>query len=119
MDNTAQLSEVSELIKDLWWSSETDESWQIEVWDNLEQIEKVDTQTVDLDNFFAKAVQTQSWYGETENQEVEQYQKLVSWFKANLSNLQVYRIGSIEIDIYVVGLLNNQWIVLKTKAVET
>ena len=100
-----QLSEVSELIKDLWWCSEIDESWKLEIYDDLEQIKLDNAKTVDVDKFFSKATQSKLWYGEEENKEVEQYRALVQWLKTNLTDLTVYQIGQITIDIYVVGQL--------------
>ncbi len=114
-----QLSKVSELIKDLWWCSEIDECWKLEIGDNLEQIKLDNAKTVDVDKFFSKATQSKSWYGEEENKEVEQYRALVQWLKTNLTDLIVYLIGQITIDIYVVGQFDDKWIILKTKAVET
>ena len=114
-----QLSEVSELIKDLWWCSEIDESWKLEIADNLKEIKLDKAKTIDLENFFSKATQSQSWYAEEENKQVEQYRALVQWLKTNLTDLRVYKIGDVNIDIYVTGRLDGRSIVLRTKAVET
>jgi hypothetical protein len=114
-----ELAEISELITDLYWVSETDEPWTVETSDNLEPIESKDFKTVEFDKFFSQATQSQSWHGEQENQEVQQYQNLVQWLKANLTEVRVYKIGDVNIDIYVVGRLNDKWLILTTKAVET
>ena len=114
-----ELSEVSQLIKDLFWVSEIDEPWKIDIWDNLDQVQLNDFKTVEFDKFFSRATQSQSWHGEAENKEVQQYQSLVEWLKANLTDLRVYKIGDINVDIYVIGRLDNQWLILMTKVVET
>jgi hypothetical protein len=44
----------------------------------------------------------------------------VSIVKQNLSQLQVYRVGSIDIDAYIVGVTDGgEWAGLSTKVVET
>ena len=86
------MTELLELIKDLWWCSEIDAPWKLETRDNLAPIESNDLNTVDFDKFFRKATQSQSWYGEQENKEVEQYQSLVQWLKNKVTNLRVYQI---------------------------
>ena len=113
------MKELLELIRDLWWCSEIDEPWKVETGDNLEDIESNDFTSVDIDKFFSKVTQSQSSHGEEENKGVEQYQSLVQWLKANLTDLRVYKIGDVNIDIYVAGRLNDKWLILRTKAVET
>jgi hypothetical protein len=45
---------------------------------------------------------------------------MVSVLKQNLSQLQVYRVGSIDIDAYIVGITpGGKWAGLSTKLVET
>lgn len=114
------LKQLSELIEDLWWCSESDQLWELERWDTLDKLNLEDAETVDIDRFFSKAIQSKSWYGKEENREVKQYQALIEWLKTNLTELKIYRIGEVNIDIYVVGKSsNNEWIVLHTVAVET
>jgi hypothetical protein len=51
---------------------------------------------------------------------VQRFQNLVSVLKQNLSQLQVYRVGNIEIDVYIVGVTDGGGLAgLSTKLVET
>jgi hypothetical protein len=58
---------------------------------------------VGVDDFFQVATTPEDWHGEQEKASVKRFQVIVQTLKENLSNLQVYRLGEIEIDVYVVG----------------
>ncbi len=73
-----------------------------------------------VDEFFAIATQPEDWHDEEEREIVQRFQHLVSVLKQNLSNIQVYRVGSINIDAYIIGVTpNGDWMGLSTKLVET
>lgn len=73
-----------------------------------------------VDDFFAIATQEEDWHDEEERETVQQFQNLVSVLKQNLSQLQVYRVGSTNIDAYIVGVAQSgEWAGLSTKLVET
>ncbi len=75
---------------------------------------------VSVDEFFAIATQEDDWHDEEERETVKQFQNLVSVLKQNLSNIQVYRVGSVSIDAYIVGVTDGgDWAGLSTKLVET
>ena len=75
---------------------------------------------VSVDDFFAIATQEEDWHDEEEQETVQRFQNLVSVLKQNLSQLQVYRIGSTNIDAYIVGVAQSgDWAGLSTKLVET
>jgi len=77
-------------------------------------------EVVDIDKFFEVATTPQDWYGEEENSTMKKYQFLVEILKQNLSNLEVYRLGSREIDVYIVGTTpSGAKAGLSTKVVET
>lgn len=58
---------------------------------------------VGVDDFFSVATTPEDWHGEEEKETVAKFQALVQTIKANLNNPQVYRVGEIEIDAYIVG----------------
>ncbi|MGL5804173.1 MAG: nuclease A inhibitor family protein [Xenococcaceae cyanobacterium] len=99
---------------DLYWSSESDSTWQVFLWEE-EQISpeqllnklgfEPDTsiEIWDLDRLFANATKIQDWHEPEDEIEVRRYQKLYKFLKANLSDIKVYRIEEIEIDLYIVG----------------
>ena len=73
-----------------------------------------------VDQFFAIATAEEDWHDQDERETVQRFQNLVSILKQNLSQLQVYRVGSIDIDAYVVGVTpSGEWAGLATKLVET
>lgn len=73
-----------------------------------------------VDDFFAIATQEEDWHDEEERETVKGFQNLASVLKQNLSNIQVFRVGSIEIDAYIVGVTpSGDWMGLSTQLVET
>jgi hypothetical protein len=73
-----------------------------------------------VDEFLAIATQGEDWHDEEERETVKRFQNLVSVLKQNLSQLQVYRVGSIDIDAYIVGMTpSGDLMGLSTKLVET
>jgi len=86
---------------------------------NLEDLIKTG-EPVDLDTFFQRATQAQDWFGEAEWAIAQRYQQLVCWLKENLTNLQVYRCGDVEVDIYILGqTADGTRLGLQTRAIET
>jgi len=77
-------------------------------------------ESVDVDTFFQRATQVQDWFGEAEWAIAQRYQQLVRWLKENLTDLQVYRCGDIEVDIYILGqAADGRRLGLQTRAIET
>ncbi|RCJ27276.1 nuclease [Nostoc sp. ATCC 43529] len=75
---------------------------------------------VGVEDFFQVATTEEDWHEEEEKTTVKRFQTLVQTLKENLSNLQVYRLGEIEIDVYVIGQTpSGDSIGLSTKVVET
>ena len=112
------IEEIEATIAGLWWISEADSAWSLQVTETLPEILQ-DQPKLELAPFFANAVQVQSWYGDEETEQAQKYQALVELLKQNCSDLAAYRVGEVEVDIYVVGQLESDWIVLQTQAVET
>jgi len=73
-----------------------------------------------VDDLFAIATQQEDWHDQEEREMVQRFQNLVGVLKKNLSHLQVYRVGNINIDAYIVGVTpSGDWMGLSTKMVET
>ena len=71
-------------------------------------------------DFFAKLTAAQDWYGDEEKATVRRYQNLQNLLAENLRDPKVFKVGAIEIDIYIVGVDQAGNIAgVKTKAVET
>lgn len=77
-------------------------------------------ETIELDYFFRNSAQTRDWHDENQKLMVERFQTLIETLKANLSEIQVYRVGTINIDVYIVGKTTSGDLAgLATKLIET
>ncbi len=125
------IDRLKQATADLGWMSEADYPFEVLCWDRGTELTPtalfkdstptaIAIETRSLADFFAPALQTEDWYDEEELANVDRYQQLVSTIEANLSETQVFRVGEIEIDAYIVGKTSNGELVgLKTKIVET
>jgi Nuclease A inhibitor-like protein len=74
----------------------------------------------DFDKFFAQAIEEKDWYGPKEKATVAQYQQLVKLLRSELNDIQVYRVGEIELEVYIIGKTPEGALAgLSTKVVET
>ncbi len=70
--------------------------------------------------FFDRLTTIRDWYGEAEKARAQKFLELRKLLKENLSELKVFRIGRIRLDIFVVGINTDGCLVgVSTKAVET
>ena len=114
-----------EAIKGLLYMSETDAPFKLVRWEkSIPQMTptallalskndpraRVEEQT--LDEFFTDLVRDES-------ESAEQYKCLLTTLQKHLTNLRVYRIGQVEIGVYILGEAEGDWQGVKTKAVET
>lgn len=75
---------------------------------------------IDIDSFFEIAATQQDWHSTEEKETVKMYQKLVKTLKDYLTDIRVARIGTINIDVYIVGKAPSGNLAgLATKVVET
>lgn len=132
-DQTLFLAEkIKEVSEGLWYISETDAEIQPFIGQKaenatreelLKQIEREkDTPVEERDfyEFFARLTKKEDWFGEQENLAAEKYALLKGLLEENLRNLKVFKVGKIELDIYVVGISPEDILMgIRTKAVET
>jgi hypothetical protein len=72
------------------------------------------------DAFFAELTRVQDWFGDPQKERAARFSALVDMLKLELTDLHVYRIGTIRIDIYVVGLTSEGRLAgVRTQSVET
>ncbi|BDI19856.1 sugar-non-specific nuclease inhibitor NuiA-like protein [Nostoc cf. commune SO-36] len=75
---------------------------------------------VALDYLFRNCAYEQEWHDEEQKQNVKKFQTLVQILKDNLNEIKVYRIGTIDIDVYIVGKTPSGDLAgISTKVVET
>ncbi len=74
----------------------------------------------DFTEFFDYLTKMQDWFGEKEKATAEKFAELKELLESNLKCLKVYKVGKIQLDIYIVGLdVESNIVGIKTKAVET
>lgn len=133
-DNPQLLAQLQYLSSGLLYISESDAPFETFLWQSIteesltpelvRQLANYPPQTpvevISADQFFALALRQEEWHDEEDTQVVKRYQALVAALKENLSQLQVYRVGKREIDIWIAGRTpGGNWGGLKTKVVET
>ncbi|MEG4218842.1 nuclease A inhibitor family protein [Microcoleus sp. Pol14C6] len=123
-----QLKQASE---GLLFGSETDAPFKVISWPIQEELTPAKLlqltnhppdaplEIVSVEEFFDVANAEEDWHDEEERETVQRFQNLVSILKQNLSQLQVYRVGSVDIDAYIVGVTPGGLAGLSTKLVET
>jgi Nuclease A inhibitor-like protein len=125
------IDRLQQATTDLFWSSEADYPFEIVTWqqgiemtptalfgDLIEQ--KVSIESISMSDFLAPVLTVEDWYEAAELVQVDRYTNLLQAIDTNLSDVQVFRIGTIEIEIYIVGKTpDGDLIGLKTHVVET
>lgn len=80
----------------------------------------IKVETKQFDDFFAPLIKIQKWYGEDERKMTEKFTQLKVLLKENLIQKKVFRLGKIDIEIYVLGLdKDNILRGIQTHSVET
>jgi hypothetical protein len=124
------LDELSSAADGLLFMSETDAP--------LEPLRSADEPTPDLlrrlsgvsvdtpveaqvfDDFFRPAVSEPVWKSAHEIATARRFQRLVELLHANLTDLRVFRVGRINMEVYVLGrAASGNWLGLRTRVVET
>lgn len=130
--NAGFIENLKSATEGLWYMSETDAEIKVFIGKKsdsvskenlLEQIE-ISTETSIEENtfedFFKNLTEIQDWFGDEEKATAVKFSELETLLEENLKDLKVFKVGQIEIDIYVVGLdSQNRLMGITTKAVET
>jgi Nuclease A inhibitor-like protein len=126
--NTAEIIiQLQQDSADLLWLSESDYPFEIVSWDKGIELTSLalfkDAKAVEsssLAEFFAPALVVEDWYEAEELATVDRYKLLLQTIESNLTELQFFRIGSVEIDVYIIGKTpDGDMVGLKTTIVET
>jgi hypothetical protein len=71
-------------------------------------------------DFFRIAAGEQEWKGEAELALAKRYQSLMRLLEENLKGVSVYRVGKINMSVYVIGRSEERnWLGVSTRVVET
>jgi hypothetical protein len=125
-------------VEGLFFPSESDYPFEVRLWQGqageeltpetlLQSLDRpVDTpvETADLQQVFAPATAEQDWYNSEEQATAQRFRSLVKLIEETLIDVKVYRLGQVEIDVYIVGKIkaeseSNDWLMLSTQVVET
>jgi hypothetical protein len=110
--------------------SESDYPFEVFVWKDVELTPQkileltnnppeTSIEQVELDYFFRNVATQKDWHDEIQRESVTKFQNLVQVVKDNLAELRVYRIGTIEVNVYIVGKTKDGVAGLTTKVIET
>jgi hypothetical protein len=124
--------EIRKASEGLWYISETDAEIQPFVGKKAENVTKEEllkqigkesdtpVEEREFSELFERLTKIQDWFGEEEKIAADKFASLKELLEGNLRDLRVFKVGRIELDIYVVGI-NSEGILMgiKTKAVET
>jgi hypothetical protein len=77
-------------------------------------------ETVTPAQFFRAATSEPDWKGADERATAKRFQALVRLLEANLADLKVYRVGSVNMPVFVAGRsASGAWLGVSTRVVET
>ena len=129
-DNLAEQIKIA--VKGLYYISETDaeilpfvgkQAKAVSKQVILSQTKKAADSTVeerDFAGFFARLTEIQDWFGDEEKATAQKFVQLKELLEKNLRDLKVFKIGKIQLDVYIVGLdAEDNLLGIETKAVET
>ena len=124
------LQEIADAAEGLVFMSESDHPFEVvqlkskKVEKEIKQLAQksadttMETQTVDY--FFRNMVKTYPGYSADQQETAERFLKLRELLKQKLKEVQVYRLGSIQVDAFIIGKLQDgSYGGLRTKLIET
>lgn len=116
---------------DLLWLSEAEYPFQVYYWQDAANFAQkallphnnspeIKIAIQEFHSFFASVTKEQTWHNEEEKKEIKRYQALVDLMAENLTDIRVYLLGQVEIDVYILGETANKAIAgLTTKMITT
>jgi Nuclease A inhibitor-like protein len=125
------IDRLKQATTDLLWSSESDYPFEIVTWELGVELNPTDLfsniydtdlaiESITLTDLFEPVLKIEDWYEQAELAQVDRYTNLLDSIDTNLAEVQVFRVGEVEIDIYIIGKTPTGDIVgLKTLSVET
>lgn len=131
MTTAAIIDRLKQATADLMWASESDYPFEVMTWERGVEMTpsalfkelaapNMAIEIISLADFFAPVLTTEDWYGAEELATVDRYANLVQTIESNLTEVQVFRLGEIEISVYIIGKTPDGHLIgLKTQAIET
>ena len=131
MTDEQLLKELGEATRGLTYMSESDYPFEVFDWGREEptpeflrglagQPVEAPVETRTAAQFFRAATSEPDWKGPEELAVARKFQALQRLLEANLSDLKVFRVGEINMPVYVAGRsASGSWLGVSTRAVET
>jgi len=126
------VEELSKATEGLLFLSESEYPFETIYWKELPEVSpaflrnlarlQVDAsvETISLDDFFHVAASDASWLSDESRQAAVKYRNLIALLKGNLDDVKVYKLGSVNMPVYVVGQSKTgNWLGISTRVVET
>jgi hypothetical protein len=124
--------ELREATRGLLFMSESDYPFELVRWEGVDELthdflrgltgqdSSTPVETRTAAEFFRAAADTPQWKSEAELATARRYQSLLRLLEENLPGLKVYRVGSVNMPVYVVGRgPSGGWLGVSTRVVET
>lgn len=122
--------QIKTIVKDLYYISETDseifpfvgeKAMSVSADELLRQLGRTDpVEERAFEDFFKRLTEIQEWFGDEETATANKFSALKDLLLKNLKDVKVFKVGKIEVDIYIVGLNSENTLAgVWTKAVET
>ncbi|HEV7893521.1 MAG TPA: nuclease A inhibitor family protein [Pyrinomonadaceae bacterium] len=125
------VEELTEATRGLTFMSESDYPFEVFAWDGAEPTREFLRGLACLDSsavmetrgareFFRAAASEPEWKGEDELALARRFQSLLRLLETSLTDLKVYRVGAIDIKVYVAGRApSGNYLGVSTRVVET
>jgi hypothetical protein len=112
-------SETDAPFTPFFWKAEAVEAPSADLVATQTQSDAGEIRSQSLATLFRPLIQEEDWHNDEEKAEVARFQELLKALKSTLKQPKVFRVGKIEVDIYIVGCVSGGYAGLKTQAVET
>ncbi len=76
-------------------------------------------EVVELRHFFRNVAFRQPWHDRRQATDVREFRRLLRTIQRHLTDVRVYRVGTVQIDAYIVGRCGNDLTGLQTGLIET
>ncbi len=130
MTTTEIIDQLQQATLDLVWVSESDYPFEVMSWAQGSTIdpslfkdlpcENSAVEKIALLDFLEPALAIEDWYEAEELAQVNRYTDLLHTIESNLEQVQVFRVGAVDVTIYIVGKTADGGVVgLKTQSIET
>ena len=123
-------SQLKKHIRELWFPSETEAPWKLPTWEIensvppellqvLHRVPQTPIITSSWTDLMARVQQRCQGYGAEGHKVMQQHQALFEFLHQACNRIQVFRVGTVTVDIVVVGEIDDGYVALQTQSVET